>query len=163
MATVSKGTITAVGVGDATITATAINGVSDSIEVRVLASTVLVDRDKLTVKVGEAENLRAKIVGEVGAREFFTDEGIAKVSIVGTGMKSNPGVAARMFGALADADINISLISTSSIRTSVVVKVDQAQQAVRCLHTAFGLDSNSTFEETQLSGEELAKKAAKGR
>jgi aspartate kinase len=105
----------------------------------------------------------AKIVGEVGAREFFTDEGIAKVSIVGTGMKSNPGVAARMFGALADADINISLISTSSIRTSVVVKVDQAQQAVRCLHTAFGLDSNSTFEETQLSGEELAKKAAKGR
>ena len=76
VATVSKGTITAVGVGDATITATAINGVSDSIEVRVLASTVLVDRDKLTVKVGEAENLRAKIVGEGagGSVEWHSDD-----------------------------------------------------------------------------------------
>lgn len=68
-----------------------------------------------------------------------------------------------MFDTLASAGINISLISTSSIRTSVVVDGSQEKQAVRCLHTAFGLDSDSVFEETQLSGEELAAKAAKGR
>lgn len=103
------------------------------------------------------------VIEHLGAREYLVDESIAKVSIIGTGMKSNPGVAAKMFETLADAGINISLISTSSIRTSVVVEGDQAKRAVQCLHRAFGLDSSSTFEETQLSGEELAAKAAKGR
>lgn len=104
-----------------------------------------------------------RAIDHLGAREYFVDESIAKVSIIGTGMKSNPGVAARMFESLANAGINITLISTSSIRTSVVVEGDKVEQAVRCLHTAFGLDSSATFEETQLSGEELAAKAAKGR
>jgi aspartate kinase len=105
----------------------------------------------------------SEIITELGAREYVVDESISKISIVGTGMKSNPGVAAKMFETLADAGINISLISTSSIRTSVVVKGSQEKEAVRCLHTAFGLDAESVFEETQLSGEELAAKAAKGR
>jgi len=55
------------------------------------------------------------------------------------------------------------MISTSDIRTSVVVKGEQAEDAVRALHTAFGLDGDSVFEETQLSAEELAAKAQKGR
>ncbi|NTU88916.1 MAG: ACT domain-containing protein [Actinobacteria bacterium] len=85
------------------------------------------------------------------------------VSLVGTGMKSNPGVAAKMFKTLADNGINISMISTSTIRTSVVIEGERLQDALRCLHTAFGLDSDEVFQETQLSGKELAAKAAKGR
>lgn len=86
-----------------------------------------------------------------GVDKILVDENIAKVSIVGTGMKSSPGVAARAFTALADNHINILMISTSPIRISVVVEKSQVEAAVRCLHTAFGLDSDSIFEETQLS------------
>lgn len=119
-----------------------------------------------TTPGSELKRVREKldvVVEKLGARGYVIDESIAKVSIVGAGMKSNPGVAAKMFQTLADNDINIWLISTSAIRTSVVVDGDKAEQAVRCLHTAFGLDSSSVFEERQLSGEELAEKAAKGR
>ncbi|MGN0035346.1 MAG: aspartate kinase [Coriobacteriales bacterium] len=119
-----------------------------------------------TSPISDLPRVRAvcsEVIAELGAREYLVDESISKISIVGTGMKSNPGVAAKMFDTLASAGINISLISTSSIRTSVVVDGSQEKQAVRCLHTAFGLDSDSVFEETQLSGEELAAKAAKGR
>lgn len=91
------------------------------------------------------------------------DDNIAKVSLVGTGMKSSPGVAAKAFGALAENHINILMISTSPIRISVVVEGSQVQSAVQCLHTAFGLDSDSVFEETQLSPEEIAAKMNKGR
>ena len=98
-----------------------------------------------------------------GVDKILVDENIAKVSIVGTGMKSSPGVAARAFTALADNHINILMISTSPIRISVVVEKSQVEAAVRCLHTAFGLDSDSIFEETQLSPEEIAAKMAKGR
>ena len=104
-----------------------------------------------------------RIVGEIKAREYVVDENIAKVSIVGTGMKSSPGVAARAFTALGDNNINILAISTSPIRLSVVVDAAQTAAAVRCLHTAFGLDSDSVFEETQLSAEEIAAKMNKGR
>jgi len=119
-----------------------------------------------TTPIADLDRVRAtldELVPGLGARSYEIDESIAKVSIVGAGMKSNPGVAARMFQTLADNDINISLISTSSIRTSVVVEGGKMRDAVRCLHTAFGLDSDAVFEETQLSGEELAAKAAKGR
>jgi aspartate kinase len=78
-------------------------------------------------------------------------------------MKSNPGVAAKMFSVLADNGVNISMISTSAIRVSVVIEGDKTELATRSLHTAFGLDSEEVFEETQLSGEELAAKIAKGR
>lgn len=104
-----------------------------------------------------------RISDELGASEVLFDENIAKVSLVGTGMKSSPGVAARAFAALAENQINIIMISTSPIRISVVVEASQVGAAVRCLHTAFGLDSDSVFEETQLSAEEIAAKMNKGR
>lgn len=103
------------------------------------------------------------IKDQLGISEVILSEDIAKVSLVGTGMKSSPGVAAKAFGALADNHINIQMISTSPIRISVVVDGSQVGSAVRCLHTAFGLDSDSVFEETQLSEEEIAAKMNKGR
>ena len=99
----------------------------------------------------------------VGAREYGVEEDIAKVSLVGTGMKSSPGVAAKAFSTLAENEINILAISTSPIRLSVVVRSGQAVDAVRCLHTAFGLDADEVFEETMLSAEEIAAKMQKGR
>ncbi|MCI2241412.1 aspartate kinase [Adlercreutzia faecimuris] len=110
-----------------------------------------------------ATDTMERILPEIDAREFVVDEDIAKVSLVGTGMKSSPGVAARAFQTLGENQINILAISTSPIRLSVVVDAAQTTQAVRCLHTAFGLDSDSVFEETQLSAEEIAAKMKKGR
>ena len=110
-----------------------------------------------------AEETLARVVPEIHARELSIDESIAKVSLVGTGMKSSPGVAARAFQTLGENQINILAISTSPIRLSVVVDAAQTTQAVCCLHTAFGLDSDEIFEETQLSAEEIAAKLAKGR
>ncbi len=104
-----------------------------------------------------------RILPEIDAREYVVDESIAKVSLVGTGMKSSPGVAARAFTTLGENHINILAISTSPIRLSVVIDAAQAIQAVRVLHTAFDLDSDSVFEETQLSAEEIAAKMKKGR
>lgn len=109
------------------------------------------------------EEVMRKIVEDLGARELIVADNIAKVSIIGAGMKVNSGVAAKMFRTLADGDINISMISTSDIRTSVVIPADEAERAVRLLHTAFGLDGTKVFKETQLSAEELAAKANKGR
>ncbi len=115
---------------------------------------------------GDLERAREtveRVMPDLRARECVVDEQIAKVSLVGTGMKSSPGVAARAFSTLGDNQINILAISTSPIRLSVVVDESQAAEAVRCLHTAFGLDSDSVFEETQLSAEEIAAKMNKGR
>jgi aspartate kinase len=77
----------------------------------------------------------------IGYRELLSDDGIAKISLVGAGMRSHPGVSATFFRALADAGVNISMITTSEIRISVVTGKDVATAAVRALHTAFGLDS----------------------
>ena len=104
-----------------------------------------------------------RVLPDINARDYDVDEDIAKVSLVGTGMKSSPGVAARAFQTLGENQINILAISTSPIRLSVVVDSAQTAAAVRCLHTAFGLDSDSVFEETQLSAEEIAAKMNKGR
>ncbi len=82
-----------------------------------------------------ARSLRA----EIGAADVTADGDIAKVSIIGAGMKSNPGVAATVFSTLAGEDINIEMISTSPIRISVVVHQAEAEQAVHALHSAFGL------------------------
>ncbi len=77
----------------------------------------------------------------IGFEDLASDDGIAKISLVGAGMRSNPGVSATFFKALADAGINITMITTSEIRISVVTSKDVATGAVRALHTAFGLDS----------------------
>jgi aspartate kinase len=73
------------------------------------------------------------------------DSDIAKVSLVGAGMKTTPGIAAKMFRTLADEDVNIEMISTSTIRISVVVAAADLERAARTLHTAFGLDSGSDY------------------
>ena len=86
------------------------------------------------------EVLRATAL-EIGAGEVSGTTSIAKVSIVGVGMRSHPGVASCMFEALAKENINIQMISTSEIRVSVVIDEKYVELAVRALHTAFGLDA----------------------
>jgi aspartate kinase len=79
----------------------------------------------------------------VGFESLRYDDQIAKISLVGAGMKTNPGVTAAFFEALSDAGVNIELISTSEIRISVVTRADDVNEAVRAVHSAFGLDSDS--------------------
>jgi aspartate kinase len=86
------------------------------------------------------EHLLSGVVKDVGAFRFSTDGNIAKISLVGAGMKSHPGVAAEMFDALASEGVNIEMISTSSIRISCVVRATDAERAVQAIHTRFGLD-----------------------
>jgi aspartate kinase len=81
----------------------------------------------------------AKVVSDVGAERYTSDENIARVSLIGAGMKSHPGVAADMFEALAEAGVNIEMISTSPIRTSCVIREDQVQAAVKAVHDRFRL------------------------
>ena len=81
----------------------------------------------------------AELAKDVGAAGYETDEAIARVSLIGAGMKSHPGVAADMFEALADAGVNIEMISTSPIRMSCVIREDQVQAAVRAIHERFRL------------------------
>lgn len=79
---------------------------------------------------------------DIGFEDLLVDDQIAKVSLVGAGMRSHPGVSATFFDALAGAGINVEMISTSEIRISVVTRVDDAKKAVQALHTAFGLDAD---------------------
>ena len=87
------------------------------------------------------------IVTDVGALRYETDDAIAKLSLVGAGIKSNPGVAADMFDALAAEGINIDMISTSSIRISCVIRAEDGERAVRAVHQRFGLDGTATLDE----------------
>ena len=80
------------------------------------------------------------IARELGGRGVATADDLAKVSIVGTGMQDAPGYAARMFRALADAEINIDMITTSEIRITCIVHQSQVGHAARVLHSAFQLD-----------------------
>lgn len=78
---------------------------------------------------------------EIGFQEVLYNPNIGKLSLVGTGMRTNPGVAARLFAALSEAGINIDLISSSEIRLSIVTKLDDLDRAVAVVHSAFGLDA----------------------
>lgn len=80
---------------------------------------------------------------EIGAERVMGDEDIAKVSIVGLGMRSHAGVAQKMFDALARENINIMMISTSEIKISCIIEEKYTELAVRTLHTTFGLDSGT--------------------
>ena len=109
-----------------------------------------VGRDKgetdVTFTVPAADLLRAQTLleaqkGEIGYNRIITDSKIAKISVVGVGMKSHAGVAATMFKAMADRGINIQAISTSEIKVSVLIDEDETELAVRVLHTAYGLDA----------------------
>ena len=87
------------------------------------------------------------VAEEIGARTWVVDPAVAKISIVGAGMRTNPGVTAKMFTVLADAGVNIDLISTSPIRLSCIIALKDVETAVRVLHTAFGLDETDVSQE----------------
>ncbi len=95
--------------------------------------------------VATAETIVQRIAHEVEARGVEHDASIAKISLVGAGMKTSPGIAAKMFRVLADEGINIQMISTSTIRISVVTSAADLDKAARALHTAFGLDSGQAY------------------
>jgi aspartate kinase len=92
-----------------------------------------------------AEKVVADVAAQIGAGGVTHEGDIAKVSLVGAGMKTSPGIAAKMFRVLADEGINIEMISTSTIRISVVIAATEMERAVRSLHTAFGLDSGQAY------------------
>jgi aspartate kinase len=87
--------------------------------------------------VAVADPILDRLAGEIGARDVQRDPEIAKISLIGAGMKSHPGVAADMFDALAEAGINIEIISTSSIRISCVVRAAEVERAVQAVHERF--------------------------
>ena len=90
----------------------------------------------------QAMEIGRKVAKEIRAEDVLGDDSIAKVSVIGVGMKNHSGVASKMFATLAQENINILLISTSEIRISCIVAEKHAELAVRALHTAFGLDKN---------------------
>ncbi len=90
--------------------------------------------------VPTATRLTEALAAEIGATGVIVDEAIGRVSLVGAGMKTHPGIAATVFETLAEAGVNIEMISTSSIRISCVVRMDAVEPAVRVLHEAFHLD-----------------------
>jgi aspartate kinase len=89
------------------------------------------------IHVVDGERIAKQVAGEIGAESVDVDPDIAKVSLVGAGMKSHPGVAARVFKALSEAGINIEMISTSTIRISCVIRSGQVERAVQALHSEF--------------------------
>ena len=86
-----------------------------------------------------------RVAKEIDARGVEQQDDIAKISLVGAGMKTSPGIAAKMFRTLAEEGVNIEMISTSTIRISVVVAGSDLERAARALHTAFGLDSGHAY------------------
>ncbi|MFJ7592770.1 aspartate kinase [Streptomyces sp. NPDC097617] len=150
---VSEAKITVVGVPDKPGEAAAIFRAIADAEINIdmivqnvsAASTGLTD---ISFTLPKAEGHKAiealeKAKGAIGFDSLRYDDQIGKISLVGAGMKTNPGVTASFFQALADAGVNIELISTSEIRISVVTRQDDVNEAVRAVHTAFGLDSDS--------------------
>ena len=89
----------------------------------------------------KAMSVLQSIKQDVEYADLRFDDGVGKIALVGAGMKSHPGVSARFFGALAEAGINIEMISTSEIRVAAVTRAEDLDEAVRAVHTAFGLDS----------------------
>jgi aspartate kinase len=118
-----------------------------NIEVDVIVQNVSADgTTDLTFTVHKNDMNKAvavlqNVARELGAREVRSDDKVAKVSIVGVGMRSHAGVASRMFTALAADNINIQMITTSEIKISVIIDERYLELAVRSLHTAFGLDA----------------------
>ncbi len=119
-----------------------------NIEVDVIVQNVAADNTTdLTFTVNRNDMLKAKnvlqsVADELGARKIVTDDSVAKVSIVGVGMRSHAGVAANMFKTLAAENINIQMITTSEIKISVIIDERYIELAVRSLHRAFGLDAD---------------------
>ena len=110
------------------------------------ASTGLTDIS-FTLPAAEGPTATAalhRVEKEIGYQRVLFDDSIGKLSLIGAGMRSHPGVSAMLFAALAEANVNIDMISTSEIRISVVVRDSDLDKAVRAVHTAFGLDADDT-------------------
>jgi aspartate kinase len=90
----------------------------------------------------KATQVLQRIQGEVGFASILYDDTIGKLSLIGAGMRSHPGVTATFFAAMADASVNIEMISTSEIRISVIVREADVERAAKAAHTAFGLDAD---------------------
>ena len=111
----------------------------------IIQNTRAAGQTDLTFTVPKADCIRAmeiekKVAQTIGAEDVFSDPNIAKVSVIGVGMKNHSGVASLMFNALARENINIIMISTSEIRISCIIEEKYTELAVRVLHTSFGLD-----------------------
>ncbi|GHH55474.1 aspartate kinase [Streptomyces umbrinus] len=150
---ISEAKITVVGVpdkpGEAAVIFRAIADAQINIDMIVqnvsAASTGLTDISFTLPKTEGHKAIEAleKAKSAIGFDSLRYDDQIGKISLVGAGMKTNPGVTASFFQALSDAGVNIELISTSEIRISVVTRQDDVNEAVRAVHSAFGLDSDS--------------------
>ena len=123
-----------------------------NIEVDVIVQNVAHDKTTdFTFTVGRndldrAEEVLNKVASEINAREVSSDNKIAKVSVVGVGMRSHAGVASQMFATLAEVGINIQMITTSEIKISVIIEEKFLELAVRALHSSFGLDKDPQDE-----------------
>ncbi|MDQ0844126.1 aspartate kinase [Streptomyces sp. NPDC054847] len=150
---VSEAKITVVGVPDKPGEAAAIFRTIADAEINIdmvvqnvsAATTALTDISFTLPKTDGRKAMDAleKAKSSIGFDSLRYDDQIGKISLVGAGMKTNPGVTASFFEALSDAGVNIELISTSEIRISVVTRADDVNEAVRAVHSAFGLDSDS--------------------
>ena len=125
----------------------------ENVNVDMIVQNVAADgRTDISFTLPRDEADRARVVlerlsSELGADGVQVDDDIAKVALVGAGMKTHPGVAAKMFGALSAAGVNIEMISTSTIRISVVVSRDQVETAVQAVHAAFDLGAEPRPQE----------------
>jgi aspartate kinase len=120
---------------------------AQSVNVDMIVQNISADgTTDMTFTVGKADLPRARaaldgIRTQIGYAELLADPNVAKISVVGVGMRSHAGVANTMFRALADKAINIQVISTSEIKVSVLIAAEYTELAVRALHTAYGLDA----------------------
>ena len=148
----SEAKFTVVGVPDRPGNAAAIFGALADAQINIdmivqnvsAAATGLTDIS-FTLPKSEGQNATKALTAiqkEVGFASVQFDDSIGKLSLIGAGMRSHPGVSAQFFAALAEAKINIEMISTSEIRISVIVRADDLDRAVQVIHTAFGLDAD---------------------
>ena len=149
----SEAKVTIVGVPDRTgVAARIFQAIADSdINVDMIVQNVSAAETGLTdisftLPKSEGSNaisILKKIQGEIGFNSLQYDDQIGKLSLIGAGMRSHPGVTATFFAAMADAGVNIEMISTSEIRISIVCRASDLDKAVRASHTAFDLDSDA--------------------
>ena len=118
-----------------------------SVNVDMIVQNVSADgTTDMTFTVGRADLPRARAIlaehaERIGSTTVLADPDVAKISVVGVGMRSHAGVANTMFATLAERSINIQVISTSEIKVSVLIAAEYTELAVRALHTAYGLDA----------------------
>ena len=148
----SEAKVTIVGVPDRTgIAARIFQAIADAdINIDMIVQNVSAAATGLTdisftcpkAEGSDATSVLQRIQGEVGFQSIQYDDSIGKLSLVGAGMRSHPGVTATFFAAMADAGVNIEMISTSEIRISVIVREADLERAAKAAHTAFNLDSD---------------------